>query len=116
MTARCTITRAGTGPGAYDPATGKTEGPTPTTVYCGPCRIQPAESSERIDIVGGQALTVRLYRVAVPLAVTDVAPDDRIRVDACDDTYLVGRDLDVTDVTGSSVPAQRDLIAEDRLG
>lgn len=111
-----TVTRAGTGEGTYDVGSGQTTPPAPTTQYAGSVRVQPRTGTDRVVVVGGQPVTVRLYDVQLPLTTADVAVDDVLILDQCDDPWLIGKRLEVTDVYGSSLPAQRDLVCLHRLG
>lgn len=117
MKARCTITRAGTGPGTYNESTGKTDPPAPTPVGTAQrCRVQARAATDRVAKVGDQLLTLRGYLVSLPHDAPDVHVDDLVTITAADDALLVGRVLKVLDVVYASEQWERDLTCEDNLG
>jgi hypothetical protein len=117
MRARIAFTRAGTGPGAYNEGTGKTDPPARVPIGGAlPCRIQPRAAADRIARVGDQLLTLRGYLVTLPHDAPDILVDDLGTVTAADDALLVGRVLKVLDVVYASEQWERDLTCEDDLG
>lgn len=117
MTATATVTRAGTGDGSYNPATGQTDPPAATTVGAGlVCRVQARDASERVELVGDQPVTLRTYLVAFEATAPAIRIDDRVAFTAAKDAGLVGRSLRVRDVLFGSETWQRDTICEDDLG
>lgn len=119
MPCELAISRAGTGPGTFDPATGTTTGPARVTVAICPGRVTPTAAQSRTVAAAGQQVTLRTYLIAVPVDVTGVRVDDRVTVTAVAtdaDPGLLGAVLRVTDVTTGSTSLQRTLVAEQDLG
>jgi hypothetical protein len=117
MTATCTITRDGTGPGTFDPGTGLTTPPARVTVQASvPCRVQIRDTNAQVDVLGEQAVSTVAYLVSLPHDVAAVHVDDLLEVTACVDAGLVGRKLRVLDFAFSSNQWQRDLNCQDYLG
>lgn len=100
MTDTCTITRAGTGKGAWNESTGQYDTPARSMVYTGKCRIQiksiVASSSE--SDAGERASIAQEFELQLPIAGTDtVAIHDVAEVTAAaHDDSLVGRKFTVT--------------------
>jgi hypothetical protein len=116
FTAHGALTRAGTGDGTYNDTTGQSDPPARVSVHTGPVKVEPQTSQDRVVIVGGQPVTVRLYSAEAGLDWTDVRVDDVLVLSECDDPYLVGRPLTVVDATGSTLGTTRPFVVQDRLG
>lgn len=119
MTAKCRITRAGTGPGTWNPSSNQYDPPAREVVYetLG-CRVQEL-SLPQVQEAGQQRVSSRDYRVSLPIAAVAVLVDDVIEVisgDATLDASLVGRPLVITDVQRGSLMWERDVICIDTLG
>lgn len=99
MTDTCTITRAGTGKGPFNEATGKRDAPDRVTVYTGKCRIQVKSAIAASSAVeaGGRVAGVQEFEWQGPIADTeDITTNDLIHMDtAAHDTALTGREFTV---------------------
>lgn len=115
MTAQCTITRPGSGSGTTD-GSGNWTPATSTTVYTGPCSVQPRTTDKRVEIVGEEQITTRAYIVALPYDVPEIHIGDQATVTDAADAGLVGRTLSVLDVQYDDQAWQRDLVCQDNLG
>lgn len=120
MTVGVEVTRAGTGEGTYNPATGQTDPPARIDVAACPARVQARAASDRVVQTGDQTITFRGYLVTLPVDAGDLRVDDRVEVTSVDsdedDPQLLGLDLRVIDVMYGSLVWERDLICEDDLG
>lgn len=119
QTARCQITRAGTGPGTWNPATNEFDPPQRQVIYPDlSCRVQQLNQPQ-VSSTGQQQVSTHDYRVSVPIAAAAVLLDDRVEITGGDTTLdptLIGRPLVVTDVQRGSLTWERDLICIDNLG
>jgi hypothetical protein len=113
QTARCTVTRPGTGSGTLNPD-GSYIPPAATIIYTGPARVTPRTTSERVAVVGDQRITVREYMVAIEWD-SDIHVDDITTVDDAQDPELVGKKLRVTDVRFASEQWERVFAATEDL-
>jgi hypothetical protein len=117
LTATCDITRDGTGPGTFDPATGKTTPPARIVVATdAACRVQARPTRERAVLQGDQVVTIRSYLVSLPHDVPLVEVDDLIEITDAVDADLAGRTLRVLDAQYGSEQWQRNIVAQDDLG
>jgi hypothetical protein len=120
MTVGVVVTRAGTGPGTFDPDTGSNTGAARVDVAATEARIQPTAAAARQTVAGDQVVTLRTYLVALPWNVAGVLVDDRVEVtsvaEADSDPDLLGTLLRVRDVTKTSTQWQRTLVCEEDLG
>lgn len=104
----CTITRAGTGDGTFDPETGETVPPARTSVYSGRCRVRQPNVGEQTPLVAGQEITLVSAVVAIPWSTTGVEVGDQVAITASADPGLVGRVLSARRViTGSFLSSRR---------
>lgn len=109
----CTVERA-SGPPVLNEETGELEQPW-AAVYSGACRIKPrtqreAEWAER-EVALGQYVAVLPWDAS-----PEVGRGDRLRVTASDDTWLVGRSLEVLAVALAGTSTARRLLVEDKEG
>lgn len=119
MTCQVTVTRAGTGEGTYDEATGHTTPAADTAVASCAARIQARAASDRVSRIGDQDVTFRGYLVQVPIDAGDIHVSDQLEVTTVgpdDDPQLLGTVLRVVDVMYGSLTWARDLVCEDDLG
>lgn len=112
MTAAGTITRPGTDAPVFDPTTGQTTYPNPTTVYDGPMRVQDQLLRRTWQVeFGGEQVTVGRVRISVPLG-TGVRIKDRVSLYQATDAALVGVKLRVMQLELSSIAIQQELTCE----
>ncbi len=117
LTATCMHTRPGVGAVVFDPATGTTSTPVPTTIAADlPCRVQTTRAQQLEQVVGGQLVTSRIYIVEVPWDHSDIRVDDVLTVTASEAPSLVGRALRVADVVATSQQWTQVLRCEDNEG
>jgi hypothetical protein len=119
MTARCRITRAGSGEGTWNPDRNEYDPPARQVVYeTLPCRVQEL-SLPQTQEAGQQRVPSRDYRVVVPISAGAVLINDWAEITGGDpalDPSLVGRHLVITDIQRGSLTWERDLVAIDNLG
>lgn len=119
MTARCRITRDGTGQGTWNDATKQYDPPPRQVVYeTLACRVQEL-SLPQVQEAGQQRVPSRDYRVVVPITAAAVLVHDQVEVTGGDPTLdpsLIGRPLVITDIQRGSLTWERDLVAIDSLG
>lgn len=104
--------------GVFDPNTGQTTFPEPTTVYEGEARIQRMAQMEVTRSIGDRQVVIRGATVSLPVSAAEVQIADEVKVVTyrdpdSGDPYLVGRPLWVHDVRPGSLLWQRDLVALD---
>lgn len=86
-----------------------------TTVYTGVCRVKP-RSSREVDW-GEREVSLHQYVAVLPWdAAPEVAREDRLRVTASDDTWLIGRNLEVVGISLAGTATARRLLVEDKEG
>ena len=90
-----------------------------TTVYSGPCRVKPpgdrGAGSGRDVTTGEGEVTLHKYELDLPWdASPEVIRQDRATVTACDDTWVLGRRMEVVDVGYSGTSTSRRIAIEDR--
>lgn len=114
LTDACTI---GT-PGAdtFNTTTGIYSHGAEVAVYAGPCRFGPTEGTDRVAEVGGEAVSLRTYKVRLPWDTEGVAVEQILVATASNDPHLVDREFRVIDVRGLTDPLSRSITVEDRLG
>lgn len=121
FTARCRITRAGSGQGTWNESRKQYDPPAREVVYeTLPCRVQQLTLPNVYDSAL-QKVSTHDYRVSVPISAVAVLLDDWIEIVSGDDTLdptLLddGRHLTITDVQRGSLMWERDLVAIDNLG
>lgn len=115
LTDGCTITRADGDP-TFNSTTGKYAQAT-TVVYQGACRIRPsAGAADRVEQVGGQAVSTRLYKLTVPHDTPDLELEDLVIVDTSDDPTLVGAGFRVVDPAKATFRIARTVVVEEVRG
>jgi len=88
--------------------------PPDTLLYQGKCIIKEDRLQTLPTIKGEQQVVEELYNILIPKVTTDIRIEDRIHVDTCqNDPYLVGRELRVVDLAGSTYRVYRRLWAKD---
>lgn len=105
-----------------DPATGALVAPSPTIMYNGKCHIRPTSRSERLnEDLGEAALSIRTYRVLLPLTLPNGSPvvgikvGDVLRITQTDhEQDILGNPLHVVDVGHRTLPTYRRLIVQAR--
>jgi hypothetical protein len=109
MTSTCTITRDGDGERIWNEETGSYTDPPRVTVYSGKCRVRPAATWGRPAEAGELRLMLSAFRVQLPFAVTGVAVDQQVKIDASPDPALAGRTLVVRFIPdmGDNLTARR---------
>lgn len=85
------------------------------TVYTGKCRVKPRASREAEW--GEHEVTLHQYVAVLPWDATPtIKREDRLRVTSSDDAWLVGRNLEVIDVSLAGTSTARRLLVEDKEG
>lgn len=85
-------------------------------VYTGPCRVK-RDSDGRDAQYGEHEVTLHRYHVHLAWnSSPEIQREDRLTVTASDDTWLVGRHLEVVDVGYAGTATARRLVVEDRAG
>ncbi|SEN86761.1 DUF6093 family protein [Nonomuraea pusilla] len=109
----CTVERRDGDP-VLNEETGQLEQPW-VTVYTGRCRVKPRSSSE--TEWGEREVTLGQYVAVLPWdASPAIAREDRLRVTASDDSWLIGRHLEVVGVSFAGTSTARRLLVEDKEG
>jgi hypothetical protein len=109
----CTVERK-SGPPVLDPDTGLLVQPW-VAVYTGACRVKPRSSSE--TEWGEREVTLAQYVAVLPWDATPtIKREDRLRVTASDDAWLVGRNLEVIGISLAGTSTARRLLVEDKEG
>jgi hypothetical protein len=109
----CTVDRKD-GPPVLNDETGQLEQPW-ETVYTGVCRVKPRSSSE--TEWGEREVTLGQYVAVLPWdAGGQIRREDRLTVTASDDTWLVGRYLEVIGINLAGTATARRLLVEDKEG
>ena len=91
------------------------------TVYTGRCRIKSGgragQGSGRETDWGEREVTLHQYTAALPWDTPEVVKrEDRLTVTASEDTWLIGRPLEVIDLSLSGTATARRLLVEDKEG
>ncbi|MFI6594993.1 DUF6093 family protein [Nonomuraea sp. NPDC050536] len=109
----CTVERKDGDP-VLDNDTGQLVQPW-TTIYTGRCRVKPRSSSE--TEWGEREVTLGQYVAVLPWdASGQVKREDRLRVTVSDDSWLVGRNLEVIGISLAGTATARRLLVEDKEG
>ncbi|KAB8186867.1 hypothetical protein FH608_046090 [Nonomuraea phyllanthi] len=92
-----------------------------TTVYTGVCRVKSGgragQGAGRETEWGEREVTLHQYTAVLPWDTTEViAREDRLTVTASDDTWLIGRHLEVIDISLAGTATARRLLVEDKEG
>lgn len=92
-----------------------------TTVYSGQCRVKPfgraGQTPGTESQWGDHEVTLHQYVCVVPWDTTPaVRREDRVTVTSSDDTWLIGRHLEVVDVGLSGSATARRMVVEDKEG
>lgn len=86
-----------------------------TTIHTGVCRVKPRTSREAEW--GEHEVTLHQYTVVLPWnSATEIQREDRLTVTASDDTWLVGRNLEVIAISLAGTATARRLLVEDKEG
>lgn len=117
LTADVTIRRHSSA-GTFDPDTGQTTYPEPTTVYQGVARVQRMSQMEITRTIGDRQVVIRGATVSLPVSAAEVRIADEVKVTGyrdpnSGDPHLTGRPLWVHDVRPGSLLFQRDLVVLD---
>lgn len=93
----CTITRAGTGQGTWNDATGQYDPPAGSTVYSGRCKVQTRDVQVNNPDVAGREAFVVDWTVHLPVVGSEaVQQGDTVTITAAAlDSALVGRTFTV---------------------
>lgn len=105
-----TLRHAGGTTGEFDPDAVQSPFTPLPPYYDGPCRIRVDASVAREALVAEQEVTVRAYVVKLPISVVEARVGDIFTYAGPGDPMLVGRDMRVADVQGSSYAAERRLL------
>jgi hypothetical protein len=85
------------------------------TVYTGACRVKPR--SNREAEWGEREVSLHQYVAVLPWDATPaIQREDRLRVTASDDTWLIGRNLEVVGIALAGTATARRLLVEDKEG
>lgn len=86
-----------------------------TVVYTGVCRVKPR--SPREAEWGEHEVTLHQYTAILPWDATPgIQREDRLRVTASDDDWLVGRNLEVIAISLAGTATARRILIEDKEG
>jgi hypothetical protein len=118
MTAQVRVRRHTAQGAVFDPDTGQTTFPDPTTVWTGWARLQRMPQQEVTRSVGDRQVVIRGVVVSIPADTPEVRVSDEVKVlgyrDAgSGDPHLLSRPLWVHDVRPGSLLWQRDLTVLD---
>ncbi|MGA4989873.1 DUF6093 family protein [Nonomuraea bangladeshensis] len=91
------------------------------TVYTGRCRVKSSgragQGAGREAEWGEREVTLHQYTAVLPWDTPEViAREDRLTITASEDTWLVGRHLEVIDISLNGAATARRLLVEDREG
>lgn len=107
------ITRV-TDRGAINAISGKYDSPTTSSIYSGAAIVAPLVfRRDRQEIIAGEAIRIRQYRVLLPWDAGDIYINDDCEFTACSDPDLVGRTMKVSDVMYNSNSAGRRITLTD---
>lgn len=99
--------------GELDPETGEYT-PEWTTLYTGRCRLKNQSAGSSTEY-GEHEVNLPSYQLVLP---HDVAPEiketDRVTITASGDSWLIGRQMEVTGVDKASLKTARRLNVQDR--
>lgn len=92
-----------------------------TVVHTGACRVKPfgraGQTPGREVEFGEHEVTLHQYVAVLPWDTSaEVSREDRLTVTASDDTWLIGRPLEVVDVGFSGSATARRIVVEDKEG
>lgn len=104
--------------GTFDPDTGQTTWPEPTTVWTGLARVQRMSQMEITRSIGDRQVVIRGATVSIPADAAEVRIADEVQVQSYRDTdsgdpHLIDRPLWVHDIRPGSLLFQRDLVVLD---
>ena len=120
MVDTCTITRAGTGTGPFDPETGQYDDPARVSVYSGKCKIQDKSiiAASTSSNAGDRAVIAQGSELQLPVIESaGVAINDVSHIDTCvDDPSLVDREYTISARHGKSQATARRLRVEEATG
>lgn len=113
------MVRRHTGTGStFDPDTGQTTYPDPTTVWTGWARIQRMTQLEVTRAIGDRQVVVRGATVSLPASAPEIRVSDELKVESyrdpdSGDPHLIGRPLWVHDIYPGSLMWDRNLTVLD---
>lgn len=99
-----------------DRDTGQLVQPDPNylTVYEGKCNMTTLREQERLTEVGERLVSLRTYRILLPVAVTTVFVGDLFTLTSASvDPQVVGRPMSVLDVDSRSLATYRRIVVQD---
>lgn len=87
-------------------------------VYGGVCRVkQVAQGAGQQAEFGEHEVTLHRYTVVLPWdTVAEINREDRLTVTVSDDAWLIGRPLEVIDISYAGTATARRLAVEDKAG
>lgn len=97
-----------------NPTTGVFEEADASTDYAHPCWVRSGAGQERVVDVGGDLVTLRLYRVRLAVGVTGVEVDDVITIITSPDPEMVGKALRVRDFPADDLAVTRLALCEEQ--
>ncbi|WP_157253208.1 DUF6093 family protein [Nonomuraea typhae] len=84
-------------------------------IYTGACRVKPRSSSE--TEWGEREVTLHSYVAVLPWdAAPEIQREDQLTITASDDTWLIGRHLEVIAISLAGAATARRLLVEDKEG
>lgn len=84
------------------------------TVYQGKCNMTTLREQEHLTEVGQRLVSLRTYRILLPVTVTTVEVGDLFTLTAAAvDSQVIGRAMSVLDVDSRSLPTYRRIVVQD---
>lgn len=99
----------------FDPNTGAYTTTPGAQVYSGACRFGSVDSQDRVVEVGGNAVSLRTYKLHLPWDATGIEVS-QVVVGTSGDPHLDGSEFRVVDVKGTSDVVGRSVMIEEFLG
>lgn len=85
-------------------------------VHTGPCRVKQVGAGSDAQH-GEREVTLHRYTAVLPWdTVAEIRREDRLTVTASEDAWLIGRPMEVIDVSFSGASTARRLVVEDKAG
>lgn len=100
---------------SFDTDTGAYASTPGTEVYSGACRFGSVESQDRVAEIGGNAVSLRTYKLHLPWDATGIEVSQAV-VATSGDPHLDGAEFRVIDVKGTSDVVGRSVMIEEYLG
>lgn len=85
-------------------------------VYSGACRFGALDTDDRVVEAGGEAVSLRTYRLHLPWDTTGIEPNQIVSATTSNDPHIEGARFRVLDVRGMTDPVGRSVIIEEVLG